>query len=240
MRADAVRRALRTEVDAARARRGDAPVRVLDVGGGSGGWAVPLAELGAQVTVVDPSPDALAILARRAADAGVRDLVTPVQGDTEALGGVVPEGQADLVLAHEVLEVVDDVAAGLAALRTATAAGGAVSVVVANKFAAVLHRVIAGRVVDAHRLLDDPDGAEPGDPVVRRFDAQRLTDDLTAAGFEVELLQGYRALSDLAPGAVADDPGGAEALAQLEIRAAATPPLRDIAAQLHAIARRPA
>ena len=40
-----------------------------------------LAELGHRVTVVDPSPDALAALARRADEAGVADRVTGLQGD---------------------------------------------------------------------------------------------------------------------------------------------------------------
>ena len=44
------------------------PLRVLDVGGGSGMFAVPLARLGHDVTVVDPSADALATLRRRADD----------------------------------------------------------------------------------------------------------------------------------------------------------------------------
>ena len=57
------------------------PLRVLDLGGGTGGLAVPLAEQGHHVTVVDPSPDALASLSRRVADAGVADRVTAVQGE---------------------------------------------------------------------------------------------------------------------------------------------------------------
>ncbi|MCG5437905.1 class I SAM-dependent methyltransferase, partial [Micromonospora foliorum] len=58
---------LRAELD----RRGDAELTVLDVGGGTGGFAVPLARAGHRVTVVDASPDALAALTRRAAEAGV-------------------------------------------------------------------------------------------------------------------------------------------------------------------------
>ncbi|MEV1147933.1 methyltransferase domain-containing protein, partial [Micromonospora sp. NPDC049799] len=57
---------LRAELD----RRGDTPLTVLDVGGGTGGFAVPLAHAGHRVTVVDASPDALAALTRRAAEAG--------------------------------------------------------------------------------------------------------------------------------------------------------------------------
>jgi len=47
------------------------PPAVLDVGGGSGTRAVPLAARGCTVTVVDTSIDALAMLRRRAAEAGV-------------------------------------------------------------------------------------------------------------------------------------------------------------------------
>ena len=84
MRPDAVRLALDTELAAVRRRHAEPP-RVLDVGGGSGVWAVPLAAAGCLVTVVDPSPNALATLQRRAVEAGVADHVTAVQGDSDAL-----------------------------------------------------------------------------------------------------------------------------------------------------------
>ena len=63
-------RRLRAACSDGRGRRaGD----VLDIGGGTGGFAVRVAELGHRVTVVDPSPDALAALDRRAAESGVAD-----------------------------------------------------------------------------------------------------------------------------------------------------------------------
>ena len=61
------------------------PLRVLDLGGGTGGLAVPLAELGHEITVVDPSPNALATLERRAAEFGVADRITARQGDADSL-----------------------------------------------------------------------------------------------------------------------------------------------------------
>jgi len=61
------------------------PLRVLDLGGGTGGLAVPLAELGHEVTVVDPSPNALAALEQRAADAEVADRVHGRQGDADSI-----------------------------------------------------------------------------------------------------------------------------------------------------------
>ncbi len=88
------RTAARTAVvwDAVR-RCSDASRRwpVVDIGGGTGGFAVRLAELGHQVTVVDPSPDALAALGRRAAESDVADRVTGVQGDLAGLADLVTE-----------------------------------------------------------------------------------------------------------------------------------------------------
>ena len=243
MRPDAVHRVLDAELIAARERRGGQPPRVLDVGGGTGVWAVPLAVAGCAVTVIEPSPNALATLHRRAREAGVLDRITAVQGDTDALGDLAPEGEADLVLGHGLLEVVDDADVAASALAAAAAPGGAVSVLVANRFAAVLHRAIAGRLVDARRLLDDAAGQLAGtkDPLLRRFDIDGLEALVIATGLKVELLQGYGVVSDLVPGSVLEsNPGAAEALAELELAAATRSPLRDVAARLHVLARRPA
>jgi S-adenosylmethionine-dependent methyltransferase len=113
----------------ARAHR---PITAVDVGGGTGGFAVPLATAGHRVTVVDASPDALAALTRRAAEAGVGDRVTAVQGDGDALADLVPPGSVDLVLCHSLLEVVDDPNRVVESLAAVLQPGGAASVVVAS------------------------------------------------------------------------------------------------------------
>jgi S-adenosylmethionine-dependent methyltransferase len=238
----AVHDALRAEVERVRAARPDRAPQVLDVGGGSGGWAVPLARLGCAVTVVDNSPNALAALDRRARDAAVDHLVAAVQGDVDALADVVPAGGADLVLGHGLLEVVDDVHAAVAARRLATAPGGAVSALVTARYAAVLSRTLSGRLAEARAVLTDPDGRfGPGDPLRRRLDAAALHDLLTAGGLHVELLQGDGVLDAWVPGAVRDSgPSAARTVAELERLAAAADPLRDVATRLHALARRPA
>jgi hypothetical protein len=173
----------------------------------------------------------------------VHELVTPVQGDVDALADVVPEHGADLALGHGLLEVVDDAAAAVAALAAATAPGGAVSVLVTGRYAAVLARTLAGRLAEARAVLTDPDGRFGADDALRRrVDANGLRGLLEMGGrLHVELLQGDGVLDGWVPGAVRDGgPAAARAVAELESLAAAAPPLLDVAARLHALARRPA
>jgi SAM-dependent methyltransferase len=226
---------------AAAARPGSAP-RVLDVGGGSGAWAVKLARRGCAVTVVDSSPNALAALHRRARDAGVHDRVTPLQGDVDALADVAPPGGADLVLGHGILEYVDDADRAVGALAAAAVPGGAVSLLVAGRHAAVLGRALAGRLAEVRALLTDPQGRSgPDDPLRRRLDVPGLLALIAAAGLEPETVQGDGVLDALVPGSVRDGgPATTRTLAELEQLAAADPALRAVAGRLHALARRSA
>lgn len=213
------------------ARRGE--LAILDVGGGSGGFAVPLAQLGHTVTVVDPSPDALATLARRADAGGVAARITAVQGDADTLLDVVAPGGADLVLCHSVLEVVDDPAATLLVIGAALRVGGCASVLVANRAAAVLSRAIGAHFAEASSVLLAGAAREGG---TRRFDREPLIGLLAAVGLRVEQAHGVRVVADLVPGAVADADG--ESLRQLELELSARSPYRDIATQLHLLARK--
>jgi 2-polyprenyl-3-methyl-5-hydroxy-6-metoxy-1,4-benzoquinol methylase len=165
------------DVIAARAAAtGRAALDIVDVGAGTGGFAVGLAARGHRVTVVDPSPDALAAARWRADEAGVT--LTEVQGEAAGLAelvGVPAAGSAgtdsagvdragtdragtdragaDLVICHNVLEYVDSPSAALAAVARVLRPGGTVSVLAANSVAAVLHRALAGKYAEARAML---------------------------------------------------------------------------------------
>jgi SAM-dependent methyltransferase len=222
-------------------------LRVLDVGGGSGMFAVPLARLGHDVTVVDPSADALATLRRRADTAGVGALVHGIQGDGDLLHEVLPAADADsegsgqdsydLALCHYVLEVVDDPAVTLGEISRALRPGGQLSVATANRAGAVLGRAVAGHPVEALALLEDRDPAPArSKPARRRFSSQEMLALVEGAGLRPGPWRGVSVVADLL-----EATSGAEsrAVRALELALAEESPYRDIATGLHVLATRP-
>jgi SAM-dependent methyltransferase len=246
------------DVIAARvAESGRTALDIVDVGAGTGGFAVSIASQGHRVTVVDPSPDALAAAGWRAAETGVT--LTEVQGEAVDLPALVGEpgaggagadrNGADLVICHNVLEYVDSPDAALAAIARVLRPGGTVSVLAANTVAAVLQRALAGKYAEALAMLPGSAETGPGSPsavpssagrapsVARRFTLPELTALIEGAGLRVGDVHGIRIFSSLLPGAGADL-AAVEALRELEDAAATCPPLRDIAARLHLLAHR--
>jgi SAM-dependent methyltransferase len=227
------------EARAAHGRDG-APLQVVDAGGGTGGFAVPLAEAGCTVTVIDPSPDSLAALARRADERGLADRVRGVQGDLESLPSLVDAASADLVLCHSVLQVVDDPAAALRSVVGVLRQGGRLSLLVGNRNAVVLARALAGRPDEAAHALTDPAGRwGDGDGVPRRWTPDEVVALVHDAGLHVEQLHGVRVVADLIPSAALDlEPGAPAALLALERSLADRAPFRDLATSLHVLAVR--
>lgn len=239
---------LREVVAARSARTGSAALDIVDVGGGTGGFAVPFAALGHRVTVVDPSPDALAAARRRAAEVHVP--LNAVQGEADGLDSLVGESAADLVICHSVLEYVDSPAGALAAIARVLRPGATVSVLAANAVAAVLHRALTGRYEQALQLLGaiDDQGQAP-----RRFTLAELTAIIEAAGLRPGDAHGVRIFTGLvtspaagpglafgggSPPAAEPDAAAARALRSLEEAAAVYPALREIASRLHVLGHR--
>jgi len=215
----------------------DDGLQVVDIGGGTGGFAVRVAELGHRVTVVDPSPDALAILGRRAEESGVAERVHAVQGDLDTLPDVVPAGSADAVLCHGVLEIVDDPARALEAIGAALRPGGVLSLLVNQRHAAVVARAMAGHFGQARDLLDAAPGSAPDHP--HRFTVDELAALLDRAGFATTATHAVRVFVDLVPSSLVDlEPGAADRLVELELAVAERPEYLTLATQVHTLATR--
>jgi S-adenosylmethionine-dependent methyltransferase len=225
---------------------GKQDLEVLDIGGGTGGFAVRVAELGHRVTVIDPSPDALAALDRRAQEGGVAERISSHQGDLAGLGDLVATGSVDLVLCHEVLGLVEDPVAALRTIRATLRPDGALSLLVSQRHAAILTRAMAGQFAQARDLLDDRTATDLRADIradirasERRFTDTELVDVLTAAGFGTPEIHGVRVFADLVPSALLDlEPGAVAGLLDLERAVAGRAEYRALAAQLHAVVAR--
>ncbi|WP_456698097.1 class I SAM-dependent methyltransferase [Aeromicrobium sp. P5_D10] len=212
---------------------------VLDLGGGTGGDAVRLAQLGHRVTIVDPSPDALASLHRRSAEAGLAHPVTGIQGDATDLLDHVEPGSFDLVLCHGVLEHVDDPSVAMAAVATVLRPGGHVSLVVAGRNAAVMARALAGDFVMAQTLLERSSSAwDIRSMGPRRFVQSEVESLLAAHGFVAVAVNGLRVFADLVPSGIVDtEPGARDALYALERLLRTSSDFSGLSAGLQSIAR---
>lgn len=216
---------------------GGDPLDVVDIGGGTGGFAVRVAKQGHRVTVIDPSPDALAALGRRGREEGTH--VTAHQGDLADLLDLVGPERADVVLCHGVLEHVPDLTAAMRTLHDVLRPGGLLSLMVAQRSAAVVARAMAGHFAQALQLLDDNAAGGPSSRTGRRLTAGEATVAAVGADFEVLSVHGVRVFADLVPGALLDvEAGATAALVELERAVSQRAEFLPLASQLHLLAVR--
>lgn len=202
---------------------------VTDLGGGTGTLAMSLAEAGHRVTVVDPSLDALASLQRRTAERGLADRLQGIQGDAGNLIELLGPESTDVLVCHRTLEVIDEPATALAQMATAVRPGGVLSVVVAQRRAAVISQALQGHISSALQAIDDPS----------RFDLDEVLAMITEAGFQVAEIEGIGVLSHHVPPAMIEsEPGLADQLYALESRLSKDPAFRAVAAWAHIFAIR--
>ena len=204
------------------------PLEVIDLGGGTGGVATSLAADGHRVTVIDPSPDALASLDRRAAEAGQSDRIRGRQGDAGDLAELVGLRSADVVVCHRVLEVVDSPAEALAAMAAVLRPGGRLSLLVSQRHSVVLTQALAGHIALARRTYADPS----------RFDYQRVIGLVEGAQFTVLASHGIGAVADHVPEALVEaEPGNYDDLLALEAEISQDPAFRAMAPNVHVFAQ---
>jgi S-adenosylmethionine-dependent methyltransferase len=204
------------------------PATVLDVGGGSGAIAVPLATDGYRVTVLDPSSVMLDLAGRHAADAGVELRLVP--GGLEMLAQLAP-GPFDAICCHAVLLYLDDPGAHLAALRGVVAAGATLSLLEKNRLALAMRPGLRGEYAEAIRVLDDPVATGNLGIENRSRSVDEWTGLLDRSGWRLDSWAGIRLFSDPAPDEL--DLVAFEDLVTLEREAGRREPYRSVARLVH-------
>lgn len=197
---------------------GGGALRVLDVGGGNGLDAVPLAREGHDVTLIDFSAKMLAEAQRNADANGVS--IRLRQADFAAIPALFPESAFDVVLCHNVLQYVDDMALLLGSLRHAARPGGLISIISINRYSEpyrlALHQMelkAALESLDAEAYFSLVFGV-----AVKWRAAEELREPLRQIGCPIVGEYGVRCVCDyIADDGAKNDPAFFEQLERLEL-----------------------
>jgi ubiquinone/menaquinone biosynthesis C-methylase UbiE len=226
------------------------PAVVLDVGGGPGGYAVPLALAGHTVHLVDAVPLHVQ-QARKAAEVACVPLASCETGDARSLTAADGSAEAVLLLGplYHLLEVEERIAA-LTEARRVLRPGGVVLAVAISRFASLYDGLRQGWAVDHPGIVDS--GLHTGthrnpDALVGRFTTAHFARpeehaaEVTAAGFaDVRLLAVEGPGSWLADADDwLDDPVRRQWLLRTIRRVEAEPSLLGASSHVLAVGRRP-
>lgn len=231
-----IRYAVVEETLAREASRLGTALRILDVGGGDGMDALPLATAGHEVTVLDQSRGWLDEAERRAAAAGVQ--LRTVEGDISSAPAL---GEFDLVLCHFVLQYLPAGTDDLTTLAAFVRPGGVLSVICPNPAAMVLRQlVIDGPASALSELRAESKQAVLFDHDVRKVEMGELEEALEAIGLSVTRRYGSRIASDLLTDNDAKHEAGYfEDLLQLELALCDREPYLRIGGMYQLIASKP-
>ncbi len=210
------------------------PARILDAGGGTGAFAIPLARIGYNVAVVDQSADWLEHARSKADAAGVELALVNIGLESLADAGLEP---FDAILSHAVLMYVEDPAVVLRTLRSVATLGAVLSLLEKNRDGIALRPGLQGDYAEAQRLLTERDSVGRLGVENRAYAVSEWLAMLTDAGWEPIDWVGIRLFSDHVP----DDLGakGYASLLDLERAAGAIDPYRQISRLVHFVARAP-
>jgi SAM-dependent methyltransferase len=208
------------------------PLRVLDAGGGTGAFAIPLARRGDDVTVLDQSEEWLGVAERRAGEAAVN--LRLVRGDVEDAPGLVA-GPFDAILCHTVLIYAEDPVRSLQALREVAAPGALLSSLEKNRPGLPLRPARAWDFDEALRVLTDPVAAGRLGIPNRALTLGELRAALLRAGWVATDAAGIRVFSDGVLEALPEERH--QVLLELDRRAGRRDPWRRVARLLHVLAR---
>ncbi|NAZ77811.1 methyltransferase domain-containing protein [Kineococcus sp. T13] len=229
---------------------GPGPLRVLDAGGGDGRDALQLALAGHAVTVLDRSPEQLALARAAAAAAGVGERLHTVAADLEDLTALAAltrhreggSGSFDVVLCHDVLQhrtSHEQVLADVATLTSSVRPGGLLSLLAPNPAADVVAAALregpaaAWVALGAERALDPATGRS-----TLRLEAAFAEEALAAAGCEVAERAGVLAVTTLLEDAERVDERLAADLEELEVELSGRAEFRPTARFWHLGGRR--
>lgn len=190
--------------------------RILDAGGGTGFYSIPLAAKGHEVTILDTSRKILKVAQSKAKNLHVTERVKIQHGDMEDIRQ--PDESFDVVLCHLSLCYVKNPGRALSEFSRVLRKGGFLSLVVENKSFFSVAEAFKGSLQEAHKRLKTKTlfVTLPKLGRFRTFERRELLAMLTKAGFEPVRTLGLRILGDYLLMARKTPPNDLETLKKLE------------------------
>ena len=172
------------------------PLRVLDAGGGNGLDSLRLARMNHHVDLVDSARPMLDDARANAALAGVAQRLETHAVDIFRIGEHFPADHFDLVLCHNVIQFVDDVAALLQSLCQVLKPGGLLSLISTNQYSLPYQAAFLDEDLDeAFALLESEDRYNPVFKLdAHEFRADEVIEWLGEQGLDLEKQYGIRCL----------------------------------------------
>jgi len=214
------------------------PAAVLDVGGGAAHQSLPLARLGYDVTVLDPSPAMLGKAEQRlSAEADdVRRRVRLVQAAGEDAEAATGGQRFAAVLCHGVLMYLERPDPLVRALAARTEPDGIVSIMALNARTTAVRPALDGRWADALAAFDAGDEVGVLGTPTRGDTVEGLSDLLEANGVTPEAWYGVWLFTDWLD--LPAEGTDVAAVAAVELEAALRDPYRQLSRVFHLAGRR--
>jgi S-adenosylmethionine-dependent methyltransferase len=214
------------------------PATVLDIGGGAAHQSLPLARLGYDVTVLDPSPGMLAKARQRLAAEpdDVRRRVRLVEAAGERAEEATDEQQFAAVLCHGVLMYLAQPEPLLAAACRCASPGGVVSIMTLNARTLAVRPALEHRWTDALAAFDATGEVGVLGTDTRGDTVENLSDLMRRHQVRPEAWYGVWLFSDwMDPSPESTD---VTALASVEFQASLRDPYRQLSRAFHLIGRK--
>jgi S-adenosylmethionine-dependent methyltransferase len=225
-------------------------LKVLDAGGGTASYALPLAQQGHQVCLLDFSARMLTI-ARQKVEQLAPSLLERIDfchASVEETPSLFRPDYFDLILCHTLLEYVSEPWGVLRTLTTVLQPGGLISLLLANSYADALRWALARGDLEKARLALRPSSGQALRERVssadlfglprRTFPTEVVQEALVDAGVEVVAEYGVRIFADYLPAEKLADSEFFARLLELEAAAGALDPYRLIARYIHLLGRK--
>jgi len=197
--------------------------RILDAGGGTGFYSIPLAAEGHDVVILDKSKKMLKMAETKADGLGLTKRVETLLGDMQNIQQ--PEESFDIVLCHLALCHVDDPWKALSEFARVLRRDGILSLIVENKMFFSIAEAFKGNILEALNRVKEETLfiTMPKLGTLRTFERKELLTFLGETNLRPIRIRGLRVISDYLLYAQKAPPEEVESLRELEFLLSKSP-----------------